>query len=314
MENKKFCASPCPEKKLAIVIPAYKSHYLRETLESIARQTCRDFVLYIGDDASPEPLEEVVRTFADRLPIVYHRFPENMGRHDLPGHWDRCIALSAEPVVWLFSDDDLMPADGVARVLDAVARYGQFRFFARFPLTVVDACGQPKRSNPPLPTDAVSGYDFLRSKLMGEIDSAACEYVFSRDLWQQANGFIKFPLAWCSDDATWTRFAELADGLRPLPGAPVCWRNAEGMNISDSACYDAEKLRATALFLRWIARYFPGHRKDPELGRALEKYVHTILHHSVQGRFTRTDLWHLCAALARINRMVAWRIAWHFVI
>lgn len=314
MENKKFCASPCSEKKLAIVIPAYKSHYLRETLESIARQTCRDFVLYVGDDASPEPLEEVVRTFADRLPIVYHRFPENMGRHDLPGHWNRCISLSSEPVIWFFSDDDLMPADGVARVLDALDQYGLFRFFARFPLTVVDACGRPKRTNPPLPTDVVSGYDFLRSKLMGEIDSAACEYVFSRDLWQQSNGFIKFPLAWCTDDATWTRFAELADGLRSLPGAPVCWRNAEGMNISDSACYDAEKLQATALFLQWVAGYFPEYRKDPELGRALEKYVHTILRHSIQGRFTRKDLWHLCAVLARINRMVAWRVALRFMI
>ena len=29
----------------------------------------------------------------------------------MPGHWDRCIALAKEPVVWFFSDDDLMPQD-----------------------------------------------------------------------------------------------------------------------------------------------------------------------------------------------------------
>ena len=42
-------------KKLAIVIPAYKGRFLKETLDSIAVQAHKDeFVLYIGDDASPE--------------------------------------------------------------------------------------------------------------------------------------------------------------------------------------------------------------------------------------------------------------------
>lgn len=41
-------------KKLAIVIPAYKGRFLKETLDSIAVQAHKDeFVLYIGDDASP---------------------------------------------------------------------------------------------------------------------------------------------------------------------------------------------------------------------------------------------------------------------
>ena len=105
---------------LAIILPAYKGRFLSETLDSVAAQTCRDFVLYIGDDASPDALQEIVRPYESRLPLVYHRFDRNLGRTDLAGHWERCIALSDEPLVWLFSDDDLMPPDGVARVLDAV--------------------------------------------------------------------------------------------------------------------------------------------------------------------------------------------------
>ena len=56
----------------------------------------------------------------------------------------------------------------------------------------------------------ISGYDFLLDKLEGRIYSAACEYVFSRDIYRKAGGFVKFPLAWCSDDATWTKFADCA--------------------------------------------------------------------------------------------------------
>ena len=44
--------------------------------------------------------------------IVYSTFDTNLGGVDLAGHWDRCIALAKEPVIWFFSDDDLMPQDG----------------------------------------------------------------------------------------------------------------------------------------------------------------------------------------------------------
>lgn len=49
----------------------------------------------------------------------------------------------------------------------------------------------------------MSCYRLLLDKLQGKIDSAAVEYVFSREIWQSAGGFVHFPMAWCSDDATW---------------------------------------------------------------------------------------------------------------
>ena len=47
--------------KLEVYIPAYKGRFLKETLDSIAVQAHKDeFVLYIGDDASPERLDKIV--------------------------------------------------------------------------------------------------------------------------------------------------------------------------------------------------------------------------------------------------------------
>lgn len=49
-------------KKLAIVIPAYKGRFLKETLDSIAVQAHKDeFVLYIGDDANWIRLWNLIR-------------------------------------------------------------------------------------------------------------------------------------------------------------------------------------------------------------------------------------------------------------
>ena len=229
---------------MAIVIPAYKGRFLKETLDSIAVQAHKDeFVLYIGDDASPERLDKIVESYQNKVNLVYHRFSENMGGKDLVAHWERCIQLSAEPFIWLFSDDDLMPADGVERVMEALSRpHHQRGYFFRFPLAVIDG----------------------ENKLQGKIDSAAVEYVFSREIWQSAGGFVHFPMAWCSDDATWAAFARHAGGVISLPGQPVCWRNVEGANISNSAGHDKDKLHATILFLRWMRNMFSDYVDDPD--------------------------------------------------
>ena len=195
-------------KKLAIIIPAYKARFLQETLDSIAKQNSHEFTVYIGDDASPYPLKTIVDHYKNKFDIIYHRFEQNMGKKDLPGHWERCILLSAEELIWLFSDDDLMPFDGVARIIQAAQKHSEGKYIFRFPLEVVDEHGKLKYKNPPFKTNLTSGYEFLLDKLSGKISSAACEYVFSRTVWEQTGGFIKFPLAWCTDDATWAKFAD----------------------------------------------------------------------------------------------------------
>lgn len=68
----------------------------------------------------------------------------------MPGHWDRCIALAKEPVVWFFSDDDLMPQDGVERIIKALECYGTRHGMFRFPLAVIDENGKIIHKNPSL--------------------------------------------------------------------------------------------------------------------------------------------------------------------
>ena len=97
------------QNNLAIVIPAYKSTFLAAALDSIAAQTCQDFTLYIGDDCSPNNLEEIVDKYRDKINIVYKRFDTNLGGKDLVAQWERCIdTTQGEEWLWLFSDDDVM--------------------------------------------------------------------------------------------------------------------------------------------------------------------------------------------------------------
>lgn len=45
---------------LAIIIPYYKLRFFEATLESLANQTDKRFKVYIGDDASPENLADLL--------------------------------------------------------------------------------------------------------------------------------------------------------------------------------------------------------------------------------------------------------------
>lgn len=115
-------------------------------------QTNQDFTVYIGDDASPQDLKNIVSLYQGKLDIVYHRFETNLGKKDLPGHWERCIEMSKEPVIWFFSDDDLMPCDGIERVLKALQECGEKNIMFRFPLVVVDGENNEMYANPSLQT------------------------------------------------------------------------------------------------------------------------------------------------------------------
>lgn len=86
-------------------------------------------------------------------------------------------------------------------------------------------------------------------------------------------------------------FCPSCGGVISLPGQPVCWRNVEGANISNSAGHDKDKLHATILFLRWMRNMFSDYVDDPELIGALQCYIHTILRISLHKHYNICGLW-----------------------
>lgn len=289
---------------LAIIIPAYKANYLSRTLDSIANQTIRDFTLYIGDDNSPNNIKSIVDKYSSKINIVYHRFTDNLGGKDLVAQWDRCVKLSTtEELIWFFSDDDIMPIDGVERVLSAVKEKGLSNRFLRFPLAIIDQNDNIIDSNRIQPK-IISNFQFMLDKLEGSIKSAACEHVFSRDIYNRSCGFVSFPMAWCSDDATWIKFSHNT-GVETLPGNPVCWRNAEDVNISNSSNYNSQKIDATSQFIEWLHSYFGVQLKNKEFYRALRKYLRIILKVSLRREYTNHQLLTLCKSIAKINTAFA---------
>jgi len=239
---------------LAIVIPAYKPDFFRAALESVAAQTDRRFRVYVGDDAAPPEIgriaSEIETSMAARgIDLVYRRFDENLGRRSLTAHWNRCIARSTEPWIWLFSDDDLMAPDCVASFYQALEA-GETATVMRFDTEMIDAYGNTLAVNTPHPTRE-SGVDFVHARLEGRRNSYVVEYLFRRDTFDRMGGFPDYPVAWCADDVAWYELSRASE-IRTLPRGKVRWR-ASGLNITDAKrSNQREKLEAGARFLRFV--------------------------------------------------------------
>ena len=251
---------------LAIVIPAYKGTFLRETLESVARQTDRRFHLYIGDDCSPHGLNEIVKDFEGRIPMTYHRFDTNLGGTDLVAQWERCIALTqGEPWIWLFSDDDVMGPECVREFYE-VPEDVRKNAVIHFSINIINDKSTVIKRPAEYPAQ-ISAEEYLYLKLNGKIISYVVEFIFPRAIYDHIGGFVNFDLAWGSDFMTWLRMATESERgimtVKPTEKAMVNWRMSTE-NISPNKTYAIEKrkiesLIGNAAYIRALLKQYPKH-------------------------------------------------------
>lgn len=245
--------SPNEANKLAIVIPAYKARFLRQALESIAQQTDKRFKVYIGDDASPDNIREICVEFTDRFDLIYKRFDVNLGQSSLVAHWNRCIDMSAEPWVWLFCDDDVMGPECVEMFHETIDQEKDKFRLLRFNTLTINDDGDVIRVNPPHPMKE-SGIQFIYHRLNYQRSSYVSEYIFSREAYSENEGMIDFPIAYCSDDASWLAFSKTT-GIFTIQKENVFWREG-ALNISPSGPkYQSERIEATSKFVDWLNNF-----------------------------------------------------------
>lgn len=262
---------------LAIVIPAYKGAFLRETLEALARQTCKAFHVYIGNDAGSNSIESIVAEFNDRLSIHYVYFPDNLGSTSLVKQWNRCLALTQqEPWIWLLPDDDVPDDTCVERFMHTLDRDKQaVACVYRFNTRVIDQSGIVCELNVVHPVHELPGA-FLLARLRGDRYSTVCEYIFNRTQFIQQGGFVEFPAAWFSDDATWI---QLSAGhiICTIDGALVSIRQSD-LNISNQrGNYGWEKALATFRYVKWLKQlpltYLDGLPADTDWNALTRRFV-----------------------------------------
>lgn len=236
---------------LAIVIPAFKGDFLAKVLACVARQTDQRFTLYICDDVSPAAIQSIARLSLGDRHYIYKRFENNLGGVSLARHWDRCVAGTTEPWVWLFSDDDLMDDNCVEVFNKFLAAEPELADVVRFDGWMVDEhdkITQPLAFDP----DRETWLEFAYGYLMSWRRSYIQRFIFRRSAYDRAGGFLDLPMCWATDDAAVIAFGQRKPICR-IPGARVSWRKS-GQNITPdhSLKNRSDKIRAICMFLQWL--------------------------------------------------------------
>jgi len=223
-------------------------------LASLAAQSRHEFKVFIGDDASPNDPSEVLRKYQDVLDIRYHRFSENLGSHSLVQQWNRCVRETDSQWVWLFADDDVAEPDCVESFFSTLERTeGRFSVY-RFNIDLIDE-NDAIDFEPPRHPEIESASDFALAKASFERCSFAVEYIFRRSIFDEAAGFVEFPMGWCSDDASWILFSQ-DSGIRTMETGKVRWRKSAIHLSAPAPELVATKLEAYRSYLLWLTNRF----------------------------------------------------------
>ena len=91
--------------RFTIGIPAFKSAFIEVCITSILNQTFKDFELIIINDASPDPIDEIVSAYNDPR-IKYFKNDRNTGAKDVVNNWNKCLQQATGDYFVLMGDDD----------------------------------------------------------------------------------------------------------------------------------------------------------------------------------------------------------------
>lgn len=238
--------------KYSFVLPAYKSAFLRESIDSILDQTYSDFELIVVNDASPENLDSIVNSYDDPR-IQYYVNEENIGGKDLVAQWNHSISYAKGEYLILASDDDIYDSRYLEKMDRLISKYPDVNVF-RSRIQQIDAENNPIYIFGYIP-EFTSQSEFCYYWMSKYIGSGIPYYIIKREELLKIGGYINLPSAWCSDDAT----VLLLSSKGVVCSSDILFSfRMSGLNIS-SVRNDYRLLRnkilATSEFNKWFSTY-----------------------------------------------------------
>lgn len=235
----------------SFVMPAYKKRFLFKAIDSILKQSYKDFELIIVNDSSPEDLEEIVNQFKDTR-IRYVINEKNIGGYDLVANWNHCLQFANNDYIILATDDDMFEIDFLSKAEALISRY---------PNVNIIRSGVKKINEHEIVLDCefplkeyMTDREFTLFYAKGGTISCISNYIFRKDALKKSGGFISFPHAHYSDDAT--VLALSYNGIACIPSNEMSFRVSD-INLSNRSDLHLvkEQLRSTEQFMGWYLNH-----------------------------------------------------------
>ncbi len=250
----------------SILIPAFKTQYLNECIESVLSQTYSDFELVIVNDASPENLDVVVNGFSDPR-IHYYKNEIGFGAEHVVGNWNRCLELAKGDYVICMGDDDKLMPTCLEQYKQLIEKYPNLDVYhARFDL--IDENSQIHRINYiDKREEFESTYTLLVNRFKNRLQYIG-DHLFRTKTLRNKGGFVDLPCAWFSDELSVAMMAG-EKGLATTPNIAFQYR-ISNKNISNNNSLTRQKVEATNKARNWYLTFI---NSNTSIGDDMRKSV-----------------------------------------
>lgn len=193
--------------KLAIIIPYYKIDFFEKTIKSVAEQTNKNFVLYIGNDSSPENPQPIIEKYFNPNEYHYFGYKENLGGKNLALQWERILENVTQEWFQILGDDDVLAPNFVDEIHKSIKHCDSKNIHCiktiHHHINEHDHLIKINNYN----IDTVEAKEFFENKYRGIVSSSLSENVFKTEMYRKYR-FEKIPLAWGSDDIAILTFSD----------------------------------------------------------------------------------------------------------
>ena len=238
--------------KVTRAIPAYKSDFLKEAIESVLNQTYRNIELHIVNDCSPQDIDSIVRYFDFDNRLYYHKNEYNIGGKDPVANWNKCLSYATGDFFSLLCDDDVYAPTFVEEMLKLADKYPKTNVF-RTRVKIVDKDNRLKNFYPSSP-EWESSIDYMWSIVSGYRLQTISEFMYRTEHIRKNGGYISLPKAWCSDYVSVINLSK--NGGIATSNKLLAHFRASGINISTGNSKNIrEKVNAQVLYTKLIEKF-----------------------------------------------------------
>ncbi|MFZ4796180.1 MAG: glycosyltransferase family 2 protein [Bacteroidia bacterium] len=276
------------KKMVSVIIPAYKSEFLKDAISSVLSQSYTIIELIIVNDNSPNDITSVVKSFDD-IRIRYYENDSNLGRTDLVANWNKCLSYVTGDYFSLLCDDDLYDPFFIERMVDLANKFPHTNVF-RSRVKIIDSDNEIIDYYPSSP-EWESTTDYMWHVFKNYRWQTVTEFMYRTYHIRDCGGYVSLPLGWYSDFFSVFVFS-VEGGIVSTNECLVSFRMS-GNNITSLKTENSEKkLLAAKLFKDYVVDFIKKNKFANEnvllfllKKRVLEQSKFVLIHTSFKTLF-----------------------------
>lgn len=228
-----------------ISIPAFKTSFLRQCIDSVLAQTYTDFEVVILNDDSPEDVKGIVDSYGDSR-IRYYENDRNVGALHVVDNWNKCLQLAKGEFIICMGDDDMLMPCCLEQYARMIGHYPEVDLFHARTFRIDDNGAKIAVSQGYAEHEGV--FSLMTHRLNFGIQFIG-DFCYRTQSLRDIGGYYWLPMAWGTDDIT-AYLAASRHGVVNLPEPLFCYRtNQQSITSSGNI---AVKMEAIEQQMSWL--------------------------------------------------------------